>query len=270
MLLRALILGAVQGFTEFVPVSSSAHLVLVPFVLGWEAPGLPFDVALHLGTAVALIAYFRRELWGIVTGTIRTLAGRAREPDREHARLAGLLVIGSIPAGAAGLLFKGFFEDLFGAPQVVALLLLGTAALLFGAEAVYRRRAAEARDISRIGIGDAVAIGLLQAIAIAPGISRSGSTIAAGLFRGLARDAAARFSFLLGLPAILGAAAFQVPRLGEGDVVLTLAGAAVAAVTGFAAIALLLRHLRTKDTKPFAWYCVFVGVVAFGFWLQVK
>lgn len=268
-MLRDLVLGAVQGLTEFVPVSSSAHLVLVPFVLGWPIPGVAFDVAVHLGTAVAVIAYFRRELGGMVAGTVRTIAGRGDEPDRAMGRLAALLAVGSIPAALAGLLLKGFFEGLFDRPEVVALLLVGTAVLLFIGEAAYRR-APERREVREVRLGDAIAIGVLQAVAIAPGISRSGATISAGLVRGLSRDAAARFSFLLGLPAILGAGLVEIPDMGGADLGATIGAAAVAAVTGFAAIAFLLRYLRTRDTRPFAWYCLLAAAVALGYWAQVK
>jgi len=274
---RALLLGLVQGLTEFVPVSSSGHLVLVPFVLGWERsgtgfqPGVPFDVAVHLGTAIAVIAYFRRELWGIVAGLVRSVAGRGRDEDRGMVRLAGLLIVGSIPAAAAGLLLEGFFEDLFSDPPIVALLLLGTAALLLLGEAVHDRQSPDRRDFEEIGALDAVAMGLAQALAIAPGISRSGATIVAGLGRRLSRDAAARFSFLLGLPAILGAGLIQVPDFPSGtDYGPVVAATAVSALSGFLAIAFLLRYLRTRTLRPFAVYCILAAAVALGVWFQIK
>lgn len=276
---RALVLGAVQGLTEFVPVSSSAHLVLVPFLAGWPVPDLAFDVAVHLGTALAVILYFARDLGAIVAGAARTTVGRGRDGDRGHARLALLLVIGSIPAGVAGLLLEGLFERLFttsedveriGAP-VAALFLLGTAALMWGAELVYSRSRRPRRDVDAVGVADAVLIGLFQALAIAPGISRSGATISAGIFRGLSRDAAARFSFLLAVPAIAGAGLVALPDLPADADVAALAGAtAVSTLTGFAAIAFLLRYLRTRTLKPFAVYCVLASAVALGFWFQIK
>jgi len=269
---RALVLGAVQGLTEFVPVSSSGHLVLVPFLLGWQIPALGFDVAVHLGTALAIVVYFRREIAGIVSGTVRTVFRRGREADRAHVRMAGLLLVGSVPAAVAGLTLESTFERLFSEPPTVALFLAVTAAMLFVAERLYARRPpARARDISRVGWKDAVTMGVFQAVAIAPGISRSGATISAGLTRGLTRDASARFSFLLGLPAILGAGLLKMGDLTEGVDAATVAGAtAVSAVTGFAAIALLLRYLRVRDTRPFAWYCLLFGAVSLGYWLQVS
>lgn len=274
---RALFLGLIQGLTEFIPVSSSGHLVLVPFVLGWDRgtggfqPGVPFDVAVHLGSALAVVVYFRRDLWGILAGAARTLARRSREGDHQMLRLAGLLVLGSIPAAAAGLLLEGFFEDLFTDPPIAALLLLATAGLLLLGEAVHDRQGPDRRDFEEIGTVDAVAMGLAQAVAIAPGISRSGATIVAGLGRRLSRDAAARFSFLLGLPAILGAGLIQVPDFPPGTDYGPVVGATiVSAIASFAAIAFLLRYLRTRTLRPFAVYCVLASAVALGVWAQIR
>jgi undecaprenyl-diphosphatase len=276
---QSLAIGAVQGLTEFVPVSSSAHLVIVPFLFRWPIPDLAFDVAVHLGTALAVVVYFRHDLWNFVVGTARTLARRGDERDHLHARLVGLLLVGSIPAAIAGLLLEGLFESLFttgedvdraGAP-IVGVFLLGTAALLVAADAVYRRRAATARDVPTISLWDAVVVGLFQALAIAPGISRSGATIAAGIFRGLSREAAARFSFLLSLPAIIGAAIISLPDVPPGADWGSMAAAMfVAAVTGFLAIAFLLRYLRTRILRPFAVYCVVAAGVTLGFWIQLR
>jgi undecaprenyl-diphosphatase len=276
---QSLAIGAVQGLTEFVPVSSSAHLVIVPFLFRWPIPDLAFDVAVHLGTALAVVVYFRHDLWNFVVGTVRTLARRGDERDHLHARLVGLLFVGSIPAAIAGLLLEGLFESLFttaedvdraGAP-IVGVFLLGTAALLVAADAVYRRRAATARDVQTISLWDAIVVGLFQALAIAPGISRSGATIAAGIFRGLSREAAARFSFLLSLPAIIGAAIISLPDVPPGADWGSMAAAAfVAAVTGFLAIAFLLRYLRTRILRPFAVYCVLAAAVTLTFWSQLS
>lgn len=271
-MLRALILGVVQGLTEFLPISSSGHLVLVPFVLGWDGggfdPGVPFDVAVHLGTALAVVAYFRRELWAIAVGTVRVVARRGREGDRDQARLALLLLVGSIPAAAAGLLLEGFFVGLFEEPQISALLLLVTAGLLLGGEAMHDRQAGKRRDLEDLGVVDALTVGAFQALAIAPGISRSGATIVAGLGRRLERDAAARFSFLLGLPAIVGAGILKIPDFPPGtDLAPVLSATAVSAVAGFAAIAFLLRYLRTRTLRPFAAYCVLASALALVLWL---
>ena len=264
---RALVLGAVQGLTEFVPVSSSAHLVLVPFLLGWPIPGLPFDVAVHLGTALALLVYFFTDLLDIVVGAFRALAGRGNQQDRQNGRLAGLLAVGSIPAALAGILLSDFFEKLFQQPVPVALQLLVTAALLFVGEAIYDRRGTRSeRALDKVSFGDAALIGVLQAGAIIPGISRSAATITGGMVLGLSRDAAARFSFLLALPAILGAGLVELTDLPAGaDIGTLVAAAAIAAAIGFLSIAFLLRYLRTRDTRPFAYYCVVFSAVALGY-----
>ena len=264
---RALVLGAVQGLTEFVPVSSSAHLVLVPFMLGWPIPGLAFDVAVHLGTAVALLVYFFKDLFEIVVGASRAVAGRGSERDRQSGRLAFLLVVGSLPAAIAGILLSDFFEKLFQQPVPVALQLLLTAAMLFVGEAIYRRRPTERmRNLEKVSFGDAGLIGVLQAAAIIPGISRSAATIIGGMVLGLSRDAAARFSFLLALPAILGAGLVELIDLPPATNNATLlVAAATAAVLGFLSIAFLLRYLRTRDTRPFAYYCVVFSALALGF-----
>lgn len=276
---RALALGAIQGLTEFVPVSSSAHLVLVPFLLRWPIPNLAFDVAVHLGTALALVVYFAPDLAAIAAGAARAAAGRGNGTDRANVRLLLLLAVGSVPAALAGILLEGTFEELFtgrervndiGAP-VTAGFLIVTALLLWTAEALYARRGATGRDVSRVTVADAVLIGVLQAVAIAPGISRSGATITAGMFRGLTREAAARFSFLLSLPAILGAALVGLSDVPAGaELGPLLAGAAVAAVVGFAAVAFLLRYLRTRTMRPFAAYCVALAAVALAFWSQIR
>jgi undecaprenyl-diphosphatase len=277
---RAAVLGLVQGLTEFVPVSSSAHLVLVPFLLRWPVPDLSFDVAVHLGTAVGVIVYFARDLASMLAGAGRWAFRSGSEADAGSARLLGLLVIGSLPAGIAGIILEGLFEDVFtgrqavddvGAP-VTALFLLGTAALLWIAEAVHaRREEARTRTLEDLRVGDALLVGVFQALAIAPGISRSGATIGAGIFRGLRREAAARFSFLLSIPAILGAGIVALPDVPAGTDWTPIAmGAAVAAVTGFAAIAFLLRYLRTRTMRPFAGYCVLFAAVSLAYWSQIR
>jgi undecaprenyl-diphosphatase len=236
-------------------------------------------VAVHLGTALAVVAYFRRDLWRLLVGTVRTLGRRGEPDDRYHARMVMLLAIGTVPAAVAGFLLESLFEDLFTTSEdvdrigaaVVGVFLLVTAVLLLAAEAVYRRTAATARDVRTISVWDALIVGVFQALAIAPGISRSGATIAAGLFRGLTREAAARFSFLLSLPAILGAAIVSLPDVPpDADWVGMAVGAAAAAVTGFAAIAFLLRYLRTRTLRPFAAYCVVASAVTLAFWVRLR
>ncbi|MDQ4006286.1 MAG: undecaprenyl-diphosphate phosphatase [Actinomycetota bacterium] len=278
---RAAVLGVVQGLTEFIPVSSSAHLVLVPFLAGWPAPSFSFDVAVHFGTALGVVAYFARDLLRLLAGGVRWLIGSRDAEATAQARMIGLLALGSVPAAVAGFLLEDAFHRYFGTSEgvedvgapVSAAFLFGTAALLLAAERTIGRRPTDrpGRGIEDLTPIDALMVGVFQAFAIAPGISRSGSTISAAVFRGLSREAAARFSFLLSLPAILGAGILSLPDLPPGsDLGLVTLGVATAAVSGFLAIAFLLRYLRTRTMRPFAAYCVLFGAVSLAFWSQVR
>lgn len=266
-IIQAIILGIVQGLTEFIPISSSAHLVLVPWALNWDRPGLLFDTMLHWGTLVAVLSYFWRDWAAIARGFFRSLTtpgpwrnvagGRLADPN---SRLAWGIILGSIPAAILGFLFEDFFESLFETPVAVAVFLLVTAAILVISERLGRR----ARELPTLNIPDALVIGLAQGAAIAPGISRSGATIAAGLGRGLTRDAAARFSFLLSTPAIVGAGLLQLLDLfsGSGDRLpwaAVAAGFLAAAISGYLCIKFLLAYLRRGKLYVFAAYCAIVG-----------
>lgn len=278
--LQALVLGLLQGATEFIPVSSSGHLTLVPWLLNWTFdPTLKaaFDALTHWGTLAALAAVFWRELWGITIAGLRTLRGpdrqeastqaapwidcfRARVRNDAQARLAWWIVIGSIPAAAIGFVLEDFFEMLFGAPPIVSALLLVTAGLLAFSE----WRGGQGRGLEDLNWIDAIAIGLGQAAAIAPGISRSGATIASGLVRGLRREAAARFSFLLSTPVILGAGVWQLKDLiahseWAGHLAPLAVGLLASAVSGYACIRFLLNYLRKGKLYPFAVYCALAG-----------
>ena len=258
-IIQAIILGLLQGATEFIPVSSSGHLVLVPWLLGWGSPGLVFDTVVHWGTLVAVLAYFWRDWLELIAAWLRGLVRWDwRDP---RARLAWLLILGSIPAAVLGFLFEDFFESLFGKPAWVAVFMLVTAALLSLGELLGKRR----RKLVDLRWPDALLIGLAQASAIAPGISRSGATISAGLFRGLERDAAARFSFLLATPIIFGAGLFKLTDLGvmsdpAGQVLGLVAGFLAAALAGYVCIWVLLRYLQRGSLYPFAIYCFSAGV----------
>ena len=251
---EATILGAVQGLTEFLPVSSSAHLVLLPWALGWPEPGLTFNVVVHLGTLLSLFLYFRGDLTGLARQAVAGAPGGAR--------LLTALAVGTVPGAAAGYFGKGFFEALFARPDWVGVFLLGTALILGVAERVGRR----SRSLEALGAYEAIWIGVAQAVAIAPGISRSGSTIAVGLLLGFTREAAARFSFLLAIPIILGAGAHQLLGLrhaGAAPVAWAplLLGFVMALAAGYAAIGALLRYLRTRSLYPFALYCALLGLL---------
>lgn len=260
-MLQALILGLVQGVTEFLPISSSGHLVLVPWFLGWEDPGLAFDTFLHLGTLVAVLAYFRHDLWSLALAWAGSLRGR-RLGDPQ-ARVAWLIIWGTLPAVVMGLTLESLFERLFTAPVWVSILLLVTGLLLFLGERVRR---GERRMESLTWLG-ALLVGLAQGVAIAPGVSRSGATISTGLWRGLAREEAARFSFLLATPAILGANLLQLWDLAElsgtWEAASTLLlGFLAAAVSGYLAINFLLGFLKRHSLYPFSLYCSLLGTLA--------
>jgi undecaprenyl-diphosphatase len=254
----AAFLGLVQGLTEFVPISSKTHLVVVPALFGMDTPSLRFIVLLHAGTLVALVLYFLRDLLGI-----------ARDLPRKHSegrRLVGLLVIATIPAAVVGKLFEQPIEDLLTKHKVIAAFaLLLTAALLVGAEwlsgGIGKRLERPLHD--RVGRGEAIIMGVAQAFALLPGISRSGSTMGSGLASGLRRDVAARFSFLMSIPIIFGADLLELPKVVRGGFgAAELAGFTTALISGFASVAFLLRYLRNHSFLPFAAYCGLFAVVA--------
>jgi len=260
---EALILGIVQGLTEFLPVSSSAHLVFVPALM--KVPSnVAFDVLLHAATLLAVVGYFWKDILALIKAFFASLAhvfdgnffSRLRQDPSK--RLAWFIIIGSIPAALIGYLFKRFIESLFSSVPAVALLLVGTGILLWFSDKAGRRT----KTLNSISFSDSLAIGLAQAAAVAPGISRSGATIAAGLFRGLEREAAARFSFLLSIPAILGATILHIKDISAGfhmSAGVFIAGAVAAALCGGLAIHFFLRYIRARSLRPFAVYCGLAG-----------
>jgi undecaprenyl-diphosphatase len=276
--IQALILGIVQGATEFLPISSSGHLVLVPWILDWHGVGesdLAFDVLVHLGTLAAVFGYFWRDFKRMIGAAWSGI--QRRDPmGAPDSRLAWFILGGSIPAGLVGLALEDWFEGLFGNPAAVAVLLFGTAGMLFLAERVrahgdasrgHERGPNTLNTLNTMKWADALWIGAAQALAILPGISRSGATIAAGLRRGFDRAGAARFSFLLGTPAIIGAAALQLLDLLqagalESQIKVLLMGFASAAVVGYLAIHTLLLYVRKRSLNIFAVYCALFGAVS--------
>ena len=265
---HAIILGIVQGLTEFLPISSSAHLVVVPWLLGWKESGLQFDVALHMGTLVAVLIYFWRDLIEMALAVPAGLKSR-RPFDDPKSRLAWIIVVGTIPAGIVGAAFNDridnyFHQDTGGnqAIALIALLMIGLALVLLIAE----RTARHVRPMEDLGWKSGLFIGCAQALALLPGVSRSGSTITAGLFTGLKRDSAARFSFLLGVPAILGAGVLETKKVMDaglsGNQVMTfIVGAVTSAIVGYLAIAFLLSYLRSNSTFVFIVYRVIFGAL---------
>jgi len=262
-LLRAAILGIVQGLAEFLPISSSGHLILVPALFGWEDQGLAFDVGLHAGTLLVLLVYFWRD-WVRMFGTGLRDFGRYQFRFSQHAqdsRLLWLIAFGSIPAAIVGLLFNDWIEQNVRQPWVVAITLATFGVVMLVAD----RRTSNRRTMDSIGLADAAFIGVGQAMALIPGVSRSGATLCAGLFRDIRRDDAARFAFLLGTPAFVGAAALKTKDLagltGRGSLELAI-GFTCSAIVGFAVIHLLLRYLRTRTLAPFVIYRFAVAALA--------
>jgi undecaprenyl-diphosphatase len=254
-LLQALILGIVQGLTEFLPISSHGHLVLLPFIFGWEEPTLSFIVAVHLGTTLSILWVFRERLVELMRGAF----GRGNPAD---GRFVGLILLATIPAAILGAVFSDQIDRIFDRPVINAFLFAGTAWILFTAESVYEKRdETQARDERMVTAVDAGAIGVAQAVAILPSISRSGATIAAGMVRGLSREAAAKFSFLMAIPIILGAVAVKIPDMIEegaaGSGGAMLIGVITSTVAGVLSIRAMLGVVAKRGYRPFAIYCLF-------------
>jgi undecaprenyl-diphosphatase len=261
------ILAIVQGITEFLPVSSSGHLFLFPWLFGWPDPGLTFTIALHVGTLVAVAIYFLRT-WLRVLGLAFGAGSRPTDPNDPDAdlydnpRLLWFLVAATIPGGLAGLAFERQAESTLRSPVLVAVMMIGVGLVLWWAERTGRQE----KDLGRLSLGDSLAVGVSQALAIIPGTSRSGITIATALFRGVTRAAAARFSFLLATPILAGAAAkAALNLLHEGlapDMrVPFLAGIVISGLTGYLVIAFFLRYLQTNTLRIFIWYRIICGII---------
>jgi undecaprenyl-diphosphatase len=258
---HAFVLGAVQGLGEFLPISSSGHLIVTPWLLGWPEHGLAFDVALHLGTLGAVLYAFWRDWWAMLAGAWRGLR-RGNPAGEPGGRMLLMLAAASVPGALAGLALDEWAEGAFRSPLLVALTMSGLGALLLYAD---RRARPEA---SEFGWRDALLVGCAQALAIVPGVSRSGATISAALMLGHAREASARFSFLLATPITAGAALVKVPGLvagGPPDGLLV--GMASAALFGFLSIRVLLAYVRTRDYRPFAYYRFAFSALVLGVFL---
>jgi undecaprenyl-diphosphatase len=260
-IVEAIIIGLIQGATEFLPISSSGHLILVPHLLKMTQPTLAVIAIVHLGTLVAVLIYFWRDIITIVKAVLEGLLYK-RPFETPEARLGWYVVVGSIPAAIVGLSLADYFDTVLGTPLVAALLLLLTAILLIIGERLLTGK----KDLAGMTWGDAIFIGLSQTLALLPGVSRSGSTITAGLMRGLDRTLSARYSFLLGIPPILGAGLLSTIDIIEGANTMaqipTLAAAFLAAaISGYACIHFLLTWLRQRSLYIFAIYCVAFSLV---------
>jgi len=273
-LVSAVILGIIQGVTEFLPISSSAHLLLVPWFFGWQPQGLTFDVSLHLGTTIAVLVFFWRDWCRLAAETWIGLKERNPFGNADR-RLAWFLAVGTVPAGLAGFFFEAIVETKLRSPIITVFTLAGLGALLWFAE----KRSRQNRGIEMYTWADSLWIGFSQAVALIPGVSRSGITITAAMFRSSTRTSAARFSFLLSTPIILGATILKAwemakgfgPSLdGAGQVpwVVLGVGVASAAVTGFLCIRFFLRYLQTKSFVPFVIYRFLLAGVVLVYYLK--
>jgi undecaprenyl-diphosphatase len=256
---QAVVLGLVQGFSEFLPVSSSAHLSLVPWFFGWRDPGLSFDVALHVGTLVAVLWYFRREWVQLARAGLQLLIDR--RADTPEARRVIFLVIATIPAAIGGLALEKYAEEAFRAPALTATALIVMGVVLWAAD----RYAAQSRELGAMTWRDALLIGVAQVFALIPGVSRSGATMSAGRGLQFDRQSAAVFSFLMSMPVIAAAAILKVPHLFRdgGDPAPLLVGILAATISSWLAIAILLRYLTRHSFGVFAVYRLALGMVVF-------
>lgn len=255
-LLQAVVLGIVQGLTEFLPVSSSAHLALVPWALGWRDPGLAFDVALHLGTLVAVLWYFRAEWLRLIRSAVDILT--TRRLDTPEKRRVVYLIIATIPGGIAGLLLSHYAETAFRSPTLIAITLIVMGVVLWLVDKFGRQE----REIDQMTWTQALALGVAQCFALVPGVSRSGSTITAGRALGFRREGAAVFSFLMSMPITAAAALKEVPAAlhEQGLSAALLLGVLASAVSGWLAIAVLLRYVTRHSYGAFAAYRVLLGL----------
>lgn len=257
--LEAIVLGLVQGLTEFLPISSSGHLRIVPALLGWEDPGAGFTAVIQLGTMAAVLIYFHADLWRIAGAWLSELRVPIRRASQE-ARLGWFIVLGTLPIVFFGFIFRDQIES-----GARSLYLIGSALILFSFVMLAAERVgAHRRDLAEMNGGDGFFVGVAQALALVPGVSRSGATISAGLFRDFDRVAAARYSFLLSVPAVVLSGLFELRKVGENgspSLVATVIATLVAFATGYAAIAWLIRYLGTHTLGIFVVYRIALGAL---------
>lgn len=263
-IIHAIILGLVQGLTEFLPVSSSGHLILVPWMFGWDtldpSTAKAFDVSLHIGTLVAVVAYFRKDLAVYVSHGIRAVVKR-KEPITPEGRLAWLLALSTVPAAAVGALLESWIDETLGTPTII-----GISLIVFGVVLWWADRSSGKRKIEGFTRRDSILVGAAQALALNPGTSRSGITISASRFLGFDRDAAARISFLMSIPVIIGAVVFKMAKLvsdgiPDGLLVPMIVGIITSGISGWFAVWGTLRLIRTRSFTPFVIYRIALGVV---------
>jgi len=257
--LKAVVLGVLQGLTEFLPISSSAHLRIFPELFGWGDPGAAFTAVIQIGTELAGLIYFRKDIWRIATAWLRSLFRPEYRGDAD-ARMGWYVIIGSVPIVILGVTLKDVIEEDFRNLWVIGTMLVVLGIVLGIAD----RIGANTRSMKEIGVREAVLLGLAQAAALIPGVSRSGATISMGRFLGFEREAATRFAFLLAIPAVVGAGLFELKEIPHGHNDFgwgpTITGTIVSFVVGYAAIAWLLRYVSTRSYAPFVIYRIVLGL----------
>ena len=265
-----MLLALLQGVSELFPISSLGHTVLIPALLHWpvnesDESFLAFVVVLHLGTAVALLAFYRRTWLAIGRALVASIVRGRLGPGRDE-KIGWLLVVGTLPVGVLGVFFQSAVRALFASPLVVSLFLVANAFVMFAGEWLRRRQqhgGRTSRPLERLRMGDGAAIGLAQGLALLPGISRSGSSIVAGLLADLDHESAANYSFLLATPVILAAGVLEIPKLfapaAHVVAVEAVAGGVVSGITAYASVAFLTRYFQHNDLRPFGWYCLIFG-----------
>ncbi|MET2825468.1 undecaprenyl-diphosphate phosphatase [Mesorhizobium shangrilense] len=271
---QAVILGLLQGFSELFPISSLGHSVLIPALLGWNLDQssdafLSFLVLTHLSTALVLLGFFWRDWVAIVSGVLRSLAERQIKKEDTYARIGWLIIVSTIPAGILGILFEQRLKDLFSAADIIAGALILNGIALYGVEWLRSHATTEGayddRKLADMSWGKSILIGVAQCLALIPGFSRTGMTIAGGLVTGLSHDNAARYSFLLATPIIFAAAVLKVPDLfanGAVGLAPAVVGAVCSGVSAYLSVRFLLKYFETRTLTPFAIYCVVAGCLA--------
>ncbi len=266
---QAFILGMVQGLGEFLPISSSAHLVITPWLFNWNDPGLAFDVALHWGTLLAVVAYFYNDIWLIIRGFFHSLSKSTRDmQSNTYQKMAWLLIVASVPGAIIGKLLESQAEHAFRNPLLIAGTLSVMGVILYFAD----RIGTKLKNLNHISWANALVLGLSQAAAIIPGVSRSGATITAGLLQGFTREDAAKFSFLMSVPIILGAGLLKLPDIinyGGGRIEL-LIGFISAAVFGFLSIKFLMKYIVNRSYVLFTWYRLALALIILAVYFSRK
>ncbi len=256
---EAVVLGVVQGLTEFLPISSTAHILIVSRLVGWEDPGAAFTAVTQIGTESAVLLYFRHDIWRIVSTWARSLV-RPQLRGTLDARMGWYVILGTLPIGLLGFVFRDQIETVARDLRLIAATLIGVGLLLWAAD----RAGTRAKDLRALGIRDGVVFGLAQACALVPGVSRSGATISAGLFLNYTREAATRYAFLLAIPAVLASGFFEALKIGDGGQVAwgpTIVATVIAFALGYTVIAWLIRYVATRSFLPFVVYRLGLGLL---------